>query len=163
MEDERIDAADFEIDRYNLDEEWERQPRRYLKWAERLAEARRELDYAKQALDVGIAEVDRDIRNRPEAYDLKKVTEAVVETLIPSTKKYLRLNSAVIEAKYKVAMLDASVSAMEHKKKALENEVHLHLSSYHATPRSPDSKGAEEAMDEAVKQRVRRRGQQKAR
>lgn len=145
------------IDEHRLDEEWVRQPAVFGRYALKLAEKRSELDAAKSRLDVVEAETDRDIRKMPENYGISKITEVVVERTIKIQLPYMRAVDKVNRLKHEVAVVQAYVDALDHKKKALENLVMLWLNSYFAEPRLPKGP-ARERMNDVVKREVRSRG-----
>lgn len=150
------DAFDFfRPDEHRLDQEWLEQPRLFGKHALQLADARREHEETKAERDVIVAEIDMDIRRDPVKYDLPKVTEGSVEKLILLQPRYQKAQRKVIEAKHRVDVLQAVCDALEHRKKALENLVHLHGQDYFSTPTPP--KGTREAVEENAKREVRRR------
>lgn len=149
----------LEIDQGNLHAEWARQARLYHRAAIKLAEARLAYDTAKSELDVVAAETDKEIRDNPSRYGIKKVSEVAVKNAVlmhPSHKKATKL---VNQRKYDVGILQAAVEALEHKKKGLEGSVSLFLSDYFAEPRAP--KGARDSIEEGVKREVRTRGRLK--
>lgn len=128
---------DIRIDETALDVEWLEQPTLMMKYAKIAAEARRELDLAKENLDVIKAEIDKDIRMNPENYDLGKVTEAAIFATMLGTAKYKKANQRLIDAKYEADVASAAVRAMDARKEALENLVRLHGQQYFAGPRMP--------------------------
>ena len=128
----------FELDSGRLDEEWVNQPKLYFRYATRLAEAKEAHDRAKAQRDLTVAKLDRNIRTEPLAYDIPKVTEGVVEKTVLLQPLYQAATKEVIDAKARVDQLEAVVSALDHRKKALENLVYLHGQSYFATPRPPE-------------------------
>lgn len=147
----------LDIDQLHLDKHWVEQPRLYLQHAKLLADARRELDRLKSELELTHAELDKEIRTSPEEYDIEKVSEKAIENCILTQKRYLTANAAVIDAKHAVDVYQAFVSALDHRKRALENLVDLHGQSYFATPRATGDNS--EAMQEAEQRILRRRGQ----
>jgi hypothetical protein len=151
------DFSFFEVDIHQLDKEWMEQPALFFEWAERLADTRRDLDEAKSELDVTKAEISRAIRDEPEDYGLEKVTEAAVTAAIPEQEEYKIATKAVSEAKHAVDVYQGVVTALEHRKRALEKLVDLHGQSYFANPRVSNS-NASEAKDEIARRRGAKRG-----
>jgi Mg-chelatase subunit ChlI len=151
-----ITARDFiQPDPDRLDREWIKQPGLYLKYAEKLADARKDFADAKAELEVVKAELSRDIRAMPETYGLKKVTESGIEGAVVLQKKHRLALETMNECKHRVDVLEAVVSALEHKKRALENLVTLHGQSYFATPRA-DGTGRE-SLEEDLKRSARKK------
>lgn len=143
----------FDIDENNLVEEWKNQPKYYIRYAMKLADARRDLEQSKADLELTKAELDSDIRECPDDYDLAKITEAAIAATIITTKKYKAKFAEHLEVKRKVDTLQAFVTALDHRKRALENLVDLHGQQYYSTPR-----GESEGMKEAGKKASRRFG-----
>lgn len=141
------DKTDFEIDPYRLDEEWVEQPRLYHMYAVELAEARKDLEEAKRMRDVAKAEADKLVRNEPERFGLSKVTENAIKETIPTVPEVQQAEKEVIEARYAMDIAEAAVGAMDHRKRALEGLVSLHLADYFSKPKVP--KGAEEGIGES--------------
>lgn len=135
---------EFTPDLSRLDEEWVNQSKLYYQYAERLANARRDYDRIKRDEELAVAELEMDIRKNPEKYDLPKVTESCIEKAVVLSKKYQRVHEKVIEAKHDVDVLAAAVSALDHKKKALENLTQLFLANYFSTPRAPKGSDPEQ-------------------
>lgn len=149
----------FEINPNRLDEEWLRHPKLYHKHAIILADARKEYEQKKAELEVLSAEIDRAIRSTPSEFGLEKITETVVANTILIQPPYRKLQKEVIEAKHDVAVAEAAVSTMEHRKKALENAVQLHLADYFSEPKARGS--AREKMEEEKKRRIRNSGRER--
>jgi len=155
------DESVLEINQLRLDEEWVNQPKLYLEYAAKLADARRDLDLSKSELELTVAELDADIRADPEGHDIgEKVTENAIKNCIPTLKRYQVANNALIDAKHKVDVLQAFVNALDHRKRALENLVDLHGQSYFAEPRARKEEDRE-AMTEAKDRMTMKRGQRK--
>jgi len=151
--------SNLSIDEYRLDEEWIKQPKLYFQTGDELAEARRELDEVKTALDITKAEIDREIRQHPENFGIAKITEKVVESTIVLDKRYQKGVKAVLDAKHLVDVLDTAVRSLDHRKTALVKLVDLRLAEYFSKPTA--STKSKERMDEVEKESVRRRGVRK--
>jgi hypothetical protein len=143
------------IDEGKLDQEWIEQPRAFYIMAKRLAKARRVHDEAKAELDVVRGETAMDMRKRPDVHGLVKVTEdSVKEALLQNDEMKLAVQ-AVIDAKYAADILQAAVTALDHKKKALENLVELQGQNYFSQPRARTG-SMEEVEKKAVRTKRRR-------
>jgi len=147
------------IDPNALDVEWVEQPTQFFNVAEQAAEARREVDRAKLALEVTEATLDNDIRSNPAKYGLPKVTETALKSAMHLTEEYQEAQKALSEAQYEKAMLDAATQAWDQRKRALENLVSLHGQSYFAGPSVPRTlKHIERSVSE--KREIRRKGKE---
>lgn len=131
------DRSVLDIDKFNLDEEWIGQPGLYFEWSEKLADARRSLDIAKSRADITAAETSTRIRSR-EAVKKSKVTEPLIKAMIEQDRDNQEAQMAVIRAKHRVDVLSGMVTALDHRKKALENIVQLDGRQYFAQPTAKD-------------------------
>ena len=130
--------TDFDpsIDQHRLDYEWLRQAEMYHAAALKQADARREVEYAKQALDVTRADLALEIRKDPSAYGVEKVTEATLEALVTTQPEAKAAAAALHEARHTADMHGAAVASLDHKKRALENLTDLFARDYFAEPQA---------------------------
>lgn len=131
----------FDIDIHRLDDEWVKQPENYYRHATILADARKEYEEAKVDLELVEANLDLTIRSSPSEFGLEKVTESVVKSAIIIDKTYQGKNKEVLIAKHRVNVAQVAVDTLDHKKKALENAVQLHLANYFSTPKIKGENG----------------------
>jgi hypothetical protein len=125
---------DIWINDQELDIEWLEQPTKMFKYCSIAAQTRKELDQAKENVDVVKAGLDQAIRNNPGNFGLEKVTDKAIESVITTDKEYIKASNAYIQAKYENEMALAAVRACDQRKDALENLVRLHGQSYFAGP-----------------------------
>jgi len=128
---------DMYIDESALDVELVEQPTLMARYSRLLAEARRDKDLSKEALELIKAEIDLDIRDHPDKYNLVKVTENAIGNCILMEDDYKKAQKAYHDANYEVNVLQGVVSALEHRKSALENMVKLYGQNYFAGPAVP--------------------------
>lgn len=128
----------FDLDKHQLDEEWINQPELYYVHSTNLTEAKRDYELSKSKLELVSAEIKMDIRKNPSNYGLDKVTEDAIKTALVLSNEYKEQDKATIESKYKVDSLQAIVDALDHRKKALENLVHLFGMNYFSTPKAKE-------------------------
>lgn len=148
------DTSFLQINPNRLDVELIRQPSLYHEHADRLADAKLELDEAESKLDVIKAEVTLDIYERPGVYDLEKATKDTVEATLTKNKRVMEARKGVFQARHAVEILTSVVKALDQKKRALEGLVSLHGQDYFAEPRiSGDIK---RKVDDDAKRRHRR-------
>ncbi|MCJ7747871.1 MAG: hypothetical protein MUP27_09010 [Desulfobacterales bacterium] len=139
---------DLGIDPFMLDEEWLRQPGLFMKYSEAAAEAQRVRDLVKEKVDVIKAELDQAIRKDPAKFGLEKLTETVVAGTILLQPKYVEVADALVEANFKLNILQSAVRAFDHRRSALENVVKLWLGSYFSGPKTPrDIPGGRRIID----------------
>lgn len=143
----------FEINKYELDEEWVAQPKLYHRYAKKLADAKKTLEESKAGLELVEADIGMSARLDPATFGIKKVTDKSVENAVILSPEYKEARIKTIQAKHAVDVLDAAVRTLDHRKRALEDLVDLHLNDYFSTPKA---KGAtREAMDEQTKKSAR--------
>lgn len=128
---------DVSIDESSLDTEWLDQPRLMAKYTKHAANQKRQLDLAKEQLEVVKADLDKDIRTNPDSYSIAKITETVVQNTIQTQSEYQDAMKDFIDAKYEYEMSQAAVRSIDQKKTALENLVRLHGMSYFSGPSVP--------------------------
>lgn len=128
-------SKDINIDEGALNEEWERQASLYVHYSIKVASAERKRNKAKEKLDVTKAELDRDIRKNPADFGLEKITDTPVANCILTQDEYKEAHEELIETSYELSVLQGVLRAFDHKKKALENLVSLHIAGYSAEPR----------------------------
>jgi len=152
-----MNKDDLAIDPNALEVEWLNQPKKFCDVAEQAAEARREVDRAKLALDVAQAELDNDIRANPQNYNIAKITEPALKAAMHMTDKYQKAQTALTDAQYEKAMLESATKAWEQRKSALENLVSLHGQSYFAGPSVPHDI-CKKYTEDNEKRRIRTKG-----
>jgi len=128
---------DIRIDESALDVEWLDQSSLMMKYARNAAEARLELDRAKEALELTKAELDREVRSNPEAFGMEKLTESAVQNTIILQEAYIGANDNFIQAKFKADIAQGAVRAFDARKDALENLGRLLGLQYFAGPKMP--------------------------
>lgn len=129
--------TDIVIDESALDVEWLEQPRLFLRYCRKEHEARRDVDYAKERLDIVKAKLDKKIRANPDHYDIARISEMAIENAIKMEEEFQAANKERIEAGYEWGMAIAAVRAFDQRKSALENLARLHGQQYFAGPRIP--------------------------
>ncbi len=125
---------DLQIDKYSLDEEWERQPQLFLKYAEDQAEYETRRDRLKDLIEVEKAEIEKDIREFPSNYNLEKVTNDSVRAIIVTDEKIKEMQKEYFSFFKTAKVYGALTKSLDHKKKALEKLTELHLSGYYSKP-----------------------------
>lgn len=128
---------DIAIDEQALDVEWLQQPDLMRKYAKHAALTRKDMDEAKERLDIGKARLEMEIRSNPETFGLSKVTESAIQSTLLLQLEYQTLSQSFIDAKYEYEVSSAVVRAIDQKKTALEHLVKLLSASYFAGPKAP--------------------------
>lgn len=152
--------SDLQINQDELDREWVEQPTLYYRYATMLAKARLNHEREKSNIEVARAEVARLIRAKPKKFGIgDKITEAAVKEAILVHKDYTAAVESELKAKYRVDILQATVVALDHRKKALEKLVDLFLANYFSPPRAKGEKSreAQQRMSEQTSERAARK------
>jgi hypothetical protein len=132
MENEFDYKNDILIDENALDLEWSKQPYTYQKYAEKAALLEADVRRAKDSLELIYAETDEKVRA---SFCDKKSTEAMVKAGILQDASYQSVQKKLVDTLQEKGTFDAVAQSFEHKKKALEKLVDLHLSGYSSSPR----------------------------
>jgi hypothetical protein len=155
---------DIKIDETALDVECLEQPRLMMRYGQLVAEKEKELAKAKTNMEVVKADLDRDIRSDPAAYEIQKITETVVAGVIVLSPEYKEAEERVREATYEWKVAKAAVEAIQQKKDMLEALIRLHGQQYFAGPKIPRdlheewiTKEKNKKGNEAVAANMRRR------
>ena len=139
-----------------LDEDLISQPKLVLKYGKLEADARHEHAQAKAYLEATEATLSIDIRAKPEKYDFSgKPTEAAIQAAIIRSQDYQDALAGFHEAKHKLDVLSAVLSALEHRKKSLEGLISLHAQSYFSEVKTRGA--SREVQEDMTKQAVRRK------
>lgn len=137
MEDNKITEIeeDLRIDKDNLDVECIDQPRRFMKWSIKFAEAMRGRDEAKRNVSITRSNLSLDIRSRPDAYGIAKATEAAVNDTLEGIDDIKEAEKEVSNAQYVVNIFSAAKEAFDQRKSMLEKIVALYLAGYYSQPK----------------------------
>jgi len=129
---------DIIIDKFQLEEEWQKQPYLFEKWSTRYAEAVDEKDRLKLKIEVVKADIENDIRNDPKKFGLgDKPTVNAIAAVVTTNEDVVTLTGAYLDAVKNSNILQGVKEAMNHRKSALENLVKLFLNSYYTKPDAP--------------------------
>lgn len=132
-----------------------------------------QVEETKEALEKVKAELDQQIREDPEEYDLQKVTEATVNAAITTTERYQQALQHYFDKRRELNQAQSEVNrhftdtqTMDNRKSSLENLVRLLNQQYFASPSEPRNISEEyhkrvaknkKGAKEKVKQEKRRR------
>lgn len=110
------------IDKTRLDDEAENQPYSVWEYGKLTAKAVKALDEARAELKVVEADVDIMVRETPSDFDLdedKKPTENAIKAAVLRSKEYKEAYQSVINATYRVNILEAANRALDHKRTSI--------------------------------------------
>jgi len=120
---------DRKIDKGRLDEENAIQPMRYGFYADQYAQAKTELERAKNNLEATIAKQSLFYRRNPPT-DLK-TTEAVFDALINADREVCDAKEAVTVSQEAVNTLYAAVSSIQDVRSSIDNLVKLSVNKFY--------------------------------
>lgn len=118
------------IDKYALDEEWERITDDVETVTAKLAKMKQRAADAKAEFERVTAVQTLKARSEPDKFGLDKVTDASVEAAVVASEPYQEAQKALNKARFRVDQLQGDVDTLSTKKKALEDLVQLHFQSY---------------------------------
>jgi len=147
---------DSSIDDSALDVEWLRQPELMMKYTQLEAQGQQEYEQAELNYKITRAEMDKKVRDNPDAYNLSKTTETAIQAAVRTTPEYKEAKDRMIDAQYDWNMAKAAVRSMYAKKEALENLVRLHGQLYFAGPSVPRDLNKEWAKKQEEKKKNKR-------
>lgn len=142
------------------------QPELFFKWAEKSVEAKEDHDLAILRFETIEAQLDIEVRNEPEKFNVVKITVDSVRSAVRTSPKYLAAKQEVFAAAKTASLLSKAVVAMEHKKRMIENLTKLHGQEYFAGPHVPRDLVAEytdyqtrkdKSLNERMASKVRKR------
>jgi len=150
MTDNNDNDPDIGFNRFALDVEWQRQVDLVSFYSVRQADSKKELDEAKERLEIVIANVARDMRASPADYGLGiKASETAIKTALPTVESHMDARREVRECQYRVDLLAGKMRGLSERGNGLGDNVRLHLAGYFAQPSlpmSPSSKELEKAL-----------------
>jgi len=130
-----VDPDLFRFDRFALDEEWEKQVPLYWEHAQQLSEAREAYERAKACTLEVHARLLVAAASNPVAFGLEKSTADLLKAAVEVHEDYLVAKKKERRRRLHMDYCQAMVTTLEHRKRALENEVDLRLANYFAEPR----------------------------
>lgn len=158
--------ADIDIDEDNLDVEWCDHSQRMFRYCRHAAEVHKDMDLAKERLDLVKAQLDQRVRADPGSFDIavrvtkdgapQPPTETSVMSVVLTQTEYREATRDYLEKKYEYEVASGAVRAFEARKSALENLVRLHGQSYFSGPAVPHD------LSELRRQRADRQRQRDA-
>ena len=122
------------IDPLKLGDEWLKQPGLFMYWSKKSVDAREKMERLKFDLDKYEACLAAQVRKDPSSYGLEKVTESAINQFVASDAQVIKLNEMLIGLRAEAELLNRMVTALEQRKKALENLVYLNQQDYFSLP-----------------------------
>lgn len=151
-----MDNSVFELSLETLDKAWLDQPKLYMEALDEASRAKSKLEWAKYELEVVESNIAQDVRANPKTYGIDKISEAAVKEAVTRDGSVRSWKEKVAEAKFAVTEADNVVSALDMRRRALENLVQLHGQQYFSEPRDRTGSGIGKAAKEQARQETRR-------
>ena len=127
-----FDSSIFTIDRNCLDLEWEKQAVNVFEIGRLGAQAQLYMDDLKRQLEVKRAGLDSSIRRDPARFNIAKLTEGAVASVIAQNPEIIDLTDKISHAQYQISIYRAASFALENKKKGLESLTQLLSMNYYS-------------------------------
>lgn len=132
------------IDESRLDQEWLEQPELITKYGDLESQARYDHSYAKAQFELVQADLMIRVRSNPSKFNLPNSPPmALVEAAVTRHPKYQDAQIEMLRLKKVLDECSVLMSALEHRKKALENLVDLHKTGFYSEPFTKDSEDRE--------------------
>jgi len=157
---------DMKIDESALDVEWLGQSSLMVRYVKLCAKAHLDMDLEQEKLNLVKSDLDYKIRLNPADYGISsnvKITEAVIFGTILQQDEYQEANKQFLLRRYEYETIKGTVTAVEHRKTALENLVKLFGQQYFAGPSVPRDiskewikKQTQESVDAGVSVKLNR-------
>ncbi len=120
----------LEINLHDLHTDVARQPAYYAEIAELGAELKANVQQAKLSRDLVKAKVDTQIRSSPATFGLEKVTEGAIQSVLTDSSKMVKAERALLVCQKEHDLVQVLVTAFEHRRSMLNNEVQLYMANY---------------------------------
>jgi hypothetical protein len=118
----------------NLEENCQSNPQLTFVWGTELAKAKRRVKDLKSLYKVACAELEKRIRQQPQAYDLDKVTDKAVEAVITTDNECRNRLDEQQQAEYEEDILKVFMEAVSDRREELGNLTKLHGQMYWCKP-----------------------------
>ena len=139
------------IDENNLLAEWQSQASLMLEYGIRYADALQEEDEARARVSVTQAKLDKKIRDDPEAYGVGKTTEASILNAVQAHPDYIEAQETLNAARCDARVFQAAVTALAHRKSALQGMTDLYLRQWFADPKMREQAEGEAGTQQRTK------------
>jgi hypothetical protein len=123
---ERDAGADIKLNRFGLELEAERMAELSAYWGAQLADAKKERDFLDMAYDIAKAERAKWYRD-----NLAKATVDAIKDQVQCDPEVISARTKFMDAEHHVALLYATVDALDKKKSMIETLSKLYLGQYY--------------------------------
>lgn len=145
------EKANLDVPLHALEERAGRQPKLLFMWGKELARAKKEAKVAKNSMKLGAAQLEMEIRQHPERFELEKATDKSVEAAVLCDDGYQQLQTTLVEAEEQEDVLQAYINSLYDVTKEIEVLSRLHGQMYWAKP----SASGKERQDQRTREMER--------
>lgn len=124
------DQTDLSVDRNRLDSDLEKLPTDVLLWSRVATEDATALQVAENNLKLVEAKLSIDIRQNPINYGFAKTTEDTIKAIILTQPDYVAAQTAVVNAKTKLAESRAVCDSLDVKRSSLKYLAELTIAGF---------------------------------
>lgn len=139
-------SEEVKINRFNLDNECEKQVNLYHFYSNERAVTKGELDQKNDKLKLTLAEMDVEIRNNWDDNIDGKRTEGAISNKIECSPKIKELKEEIRNTQSKLYILESATFSLDHRKEMINNLVKLLIGGFYAYPNGGSVKNEEENL-----------------
>ena len=148
---------DIKFNKYQLEEVCEKHASIYWYWANKLAEAKNALGDSEDKFKLTISDVESFIRTHWDDSQYGKQTEANIKSLVEQHERVINAKEEIRNNQHEVNTLIAAVSAFDHRKGMIDNEVKLLIGGFYATPNGGKREGGTEQVEREVRSKLKKK------
>lgn len=127
---------DLEINKFDLDKAILEQPQLFWKYAKKYTDACDKTQTKKRKLSIAKALAEKEIREKPESFEITKVTEGAIKAAITLHEKVKKAEKALQKAMHEEKVLGEAKEAFKQRKSSLENLTYLYNQMYFSEPKA---------------------------
>lgn len=128
-------SSDLKINVNDLEKDWTEQASLYMYYSEAYADAIKIRDEDKNKLEIADAQLDFEIRRNWEKHFEKQPAETAIKNWVIMQEKHQKALAIYLESSHNANLLQGAKTALDHKRKALENLVSLLITGFHSAPK----------------------------
>jgi hypothetical protein len=150
-----MNHEELAIDPHRLDEEWLNQPILFARACEKVEDATRSRDTARQELDSVLSTTQVAIRGgEPKDYKVPKFTEGVIQALIDADPYVIKAKKHLTTMSLHLESAKNDLRAVEMKKKSLEGMVQLFIAQYFSVPKEGKTIEGGKRFEEQIQENI---------
>lgn len=123
---------DINLNKNDLDNEWEKQSSLVLEYGHKLAYVTNKKERLKEKMKIYSSDLELRIRENPSNHGLTKVTEAGISASLSTDPTIKTYNQEIMEVSEEIGLLSIAMKAFEHKRAALDGLTKLTAQHYYS-------------------------------